>query len=133
MNNLSKQFLLIDDDPVSNFLLRKVLEKNLTGAQVKDFLEPELALKYIEAEATALPTERKTTIFLDINMPTLTGWEFLDAFDAFSNKVKDHFSIYILSSSIDPADIQRAQMNPLVIRLIQKPLKKEFLLENFAR
>lgn len=132
MANNTTLFILVDDDPINNLLLKKALEKNLSGAEVKDFLEPELALKYIVTEFEHNQNEGRKIIFLDINMPTLSGWEFLDVFDQFSVQIKHQFNIYILSSTIDPADIQRAKNNPLVVDFIEKPLKKEFLLKTFC-
>jgi CheY-like chemotaxis protein len=132
MANNTTLFILVDDDPINNLLLKKALEKNLSGAEVKDFLEPELALKYIATEFEHNQNEGRKIIFLDINMPTLSGWEFLEAFDQFSVQIKHQFNIYILSSTIDPADIQRAKNNTLVVDFIEKPLKKEFLLKTFC-
>ncbi|MCM4162676.1 MULTISPECIES: response regulator [unclassified Arenibacter] len=132
MTNLYKLFILVDDDPLSNLLLKKVIEKNLEGAEVKDFNIPEIALDYIETDLEHHPFEEKITLFLDINMPTLTGWEFLEKFETFKKPIKNQFNIYILSSSIDPADIQCAQLNPLVLDFIEKPINKDFLIKTFS-
>ena len=132
MTNLNKLFILVDDDPLSNLLLKKVIEKNLEGAEVKDFNIPEIALEYIETDLEHSPFEKKITLFLDINMPTLTGWEFLEKFETFKKPIKNQFNIYILSSSIDPVDIEYAQLNPLVIDFIEKPINKDFLIKTFS-
>lgn len=132
MTNLNKLFILVDDDPLSNLLLKKVIEKNLEGAEVKDFNIPEIALEYIETDLEHNPFEKKITLFLDINMPTLTGWEFLEKFETFKAPIKNQFNIYILSSSIDPVDIEYAQLNPLVIDFIEKPINKDFLIKTFS-
>lgn len=78
-----------------------------------------------------LSPESEITLFLDINMPTITGWEFLEKFQEFTDSVKNQFNIYMLSSSIDPSDIQRAKLNPLVIDFIEKPLSKAILADIF--
>jgi CheY-like chemotaxis protein len=127
----AKRFLIIDDDPLSNLLSKKVLE--LFGeVEIIDFVVPELALEFILNEFEHQPSEEKTTLFLDINMPTLTGWEFLDKFKTFAEPIKNQFNIYMLSSSIDPADIERSKLNPLVIDFIEKPLNKVILTEIFG-
>jgi CheY-like chemotaxis protein len=131
MTNLSKLFILVDDDPLSNLLLKKVIEKNLDGAVAQDFITPELALKYIETQFVHTQLQEKITLFLDINMPTITGWEFLDEFERFEAHIKNQFQIYILSSSIDPADIQRAKLNPYVKDFVEKPINKDFLVRTF--
>ncbi|MEP7170076.1 MAG: response regulator, partial [Bacteroidota bacterium] len=65
-------------------------------------------------------------------MPSMTGWEFLEKFDAFKEPLKNQFHIYIFSSSIDPRDIQQAKANPLVVDFIEKPLNKKTLLRLFG-
>lgn len=66
-------------------------------------------------------------------MPTLSGWEFLQSFSTFPHSIKKQFDIYMLSSSIDPADIERAKLNPLVIDFIEKPMNREVLEQLFGR
>ncbi|UPQ77996.1 response regulator [Flavobacterium azooxidireducens] len=132
MAKLAKQFIIVDDDHFSNLLSKIVLGKLFEEVEVKDFLVPELALDYIKAEFEYHQSAEKTTLFLDINMPTLSGWEFLNMFDKLSEAVKNNFQIYMLSSSIDPADIQRAKQNPLVIDFIEKPLNKAVLMQLFG-
>ncbi len=131
MINEAKRFILVDDDPLTNLLTKKIIERNLGEVEVKDFDIPELALEYIETEFDNKQSNGKTVLFLDINMPTLTGWEFLAKYETFPTPIKDQFNIYILSSSIDPADVQRAKLNPLVIDFIEKPIKIDFLLNTF--
>lgn len=131
MKNIAKRFILVDDDQLSNFLSARVIKKNLGEVEVKDFVIPELALEYIEAEFTDKASDGKITLFLDINMPTLTGWEFLDKFNTLTESIKNQFNIYMLSSSVDPADIRRAKQNPLVIDFIEKPINKDFLIKTF--
>lgn len=132
MADFLKRFILVDDDPLTNLLAKKILEKNLGEVEVRDFLIPELALEYIETEFENKVLEGKTTLFLDINMPSLTGWEFLDKFEKFTDAIKNQFNIYMLSSSVDPTDMQRAKQNPLVIDFIEKPINKASLLERFG-
>jgi CheY-like chemotaxis protein len=67
------------------------------------------------------------TLFLDINMPTMTGWEFLDEFKELPETIRKKFIIYVLSSSVDSKDLEKASENELVKNYIQKPLRKESL------
>lgn len=133
MTDSNLLFILVDDDPINNLLSKRAISKNLVGAKVIDFLAPEMALNYIENDFGLHSFEERIIILLDINMPTLTGWDFLDLFNKFATSHKDKFSIYILSSSVDPSDIQRAKLNPLVHDFIEKPLNKEFLLKTFTK
>jgi CheY-like chemotaxis protein len=127
-----KQFILVDDDDLCNLLTRMTIERNFRGSKVTDFLVPELALTHIEAEFSNNTGNEKVIVFLDINMPTMSGWEFLGAFDKFPTKIKEQFRIYVLSSSIDPADTERAKLNPHVVDFIEKPVSVELLSKMIA-
>jgi len=132
MTKTAKRFILVDDDPLNNFLSKLAIQKTLGNVEVNDFSIPELALEYIETEFKDNQMEEKTTLFLDINMPTLTGWEFLDKLDTFIESIKNQLTIYILSSTVNPSDYERATTNPLVIDIIEKPLNKTVLIKIFG-
>ncbi len=126
-----KRFLLVDDDPLNNYLTKMILKKAFTDAHVDDFTIPEDGLKFIKQEPSHHPPDGKTTLFLDINMPSISGWEFLEAFDLFDAFIKEQYDIYILSSSINLGDINAAKANPLVIDFLEKPLNKDMLSKIF--
>jgi len=122
---IPQRFLLIDDDPFNNRLCTMALNKTFESPDVIAFTVPETAIEYIEDEYSKHPV--KTVLFLDINMPSLSGWDVLDKLKDSSNNVKDNFTIFILSSSIDPMDKQQAADNPMVTGYLEKPLTKERL------
>jgi CheY-like chemotaxis protein len=132
MTTPPKQFLLVDDDPTNNLLSKMIIKRALGDVNIKDFLASDEALTYIQTEFEHNPSKAEVTLFLDINMPSINGWEFLEQFNTFSDKLKKQFSIYILSSSIDPTDINRAKLNPLVVDFIEKPLNKTLLTQMFG-
>lgn len=110
---------LVDDDPINNLINKRLLSKTGISHHIKEFLGGEDALASLKdvQEADHL------LIFLDINMPVLNGWEFL-------NKYLEHFPnrkdrIIILSSSIDFQDRQRAQEYQIVSGFLEKPLTLE--------
>jgi hypothetical protein len=74
----------------------------------------------------------KIIVFLDINMPTMSGWEFLLKFEKYNETIKNQFDIFMFSSSINPADINRAKQDPMVIDFIEKPLEIEKLIKLFV-
>jgi two-component SAPR family response regulator len=120
------RFLIIDDDPSNNFLCEIMLKKTIAGMEIRTFLQPEIAVDFIKKEysnGNAVPT----ILFLDINMPVMTGWDFLETLEAFDDKIIQHFTIYIVSSSVDQMDKKRAVENPLVIDYIEKPVTVEKL------
>ncbi|MBK8364849.1 MAG: response regulator [Bacteroidetes bacterium] len=127
-----KQFLIVDDDPQNNSLSRMAIRKVLGNVPVKDFEVPETGLEYIGKDFETGSSDEKTVLLLDINMPTMTGWEFLEEFDKLNENIKMQFQIYMLSSSVDPSDIERATSNPLVTDFIEKPLNKEALERMFG-
>jgi len=131
MTKTERLFILVDDDPLNNLLSKLALQKTLGDVKIKDFITPELALEYIETEFAHNQLEEKTTLFIDINMPTQTGWEFLDRLHSLSESIKNQLNVYMLSSSVNPADSQRASTYPLVITILEKPLNKRIIAKMF--
>ncbi|MGV8814712.1 MAG: response regulator [Gelidibacter sp.] len=124
MTETPKRFLIIDDDPLNNFITKTVLIKLFGEIHINNFTIPEDGLDYITSKPEWNPSYGKTIIFLDINMPTLSGWEFLEIFEHFEATVKEQYIIYVLSSSVNHSDIQCAKAHHLVIGYIEKPLNR---------
>ncbi|MEJ7586395.1 MAG: response regulator [Ferruginibacter sp.] len=119
-------FIIIDDDSTNNLLCSIVIEDVMDSAKIKAFQYAEKGLNYIKTEYANLVNP--TILFLDINMPTWSGWDFLEQFEEIDAYIKDQFKIYMLSSSLDPGDQQRALANKYVRDYIEKPLSEEALL-----
>ena len=134
MAQITSKFLLVDDDPINNFMSTRALKKYFGEVQIDDFTIPEDGLVFINSGSfnVSSETDGKTTLFLDINMPSISGWEFLDAFKLFEAAIKEQFNIYILTSSVDHNDIEKAKENPLVIDFIEKPLNNASLIKLFG-
>jgi len=115
-------FIVIDDDILNNTLCRYIMEKAEPKLHVQTFTIPENGFNFIVNEYSK--TERKipTVLLLDINMPSWSGWEFLDNFDKLDPKIKEQIKIYMFSSSVDPIDKERALKNRNVVDYIHKPL-----------
>ncbi len=127
MAEMIKRFLLVDDDPINNYLSKIIIKKSFEEVHITDFTIPEDALDFIESVANDHPSGEKIAIFLDINMPTMSGWEFLEAFELFDVSIKEQYHIYILSSTINHNDINLAKENCLVIDFLEKPLNQSML------
>lgn len=129
METLANQptFLAIDDDYLNNKICQILITKAVINADVKTFTVPEDGLKFI-ASGYDGSSPKLTILLLDINMPTMTGWEFLAEFEKFDPIIKNCFKIYILSSSIDERDMERAKLNKNVVGYIQKPLRTDKIL-----
>ncbi len=116
--------MCVDDDPIVLMLNELVLREHAFCNELIKIDSAELALEYFKAQ-TQKPLAQAVLpniIFLDINMPTMDGWgfltEFAESFQEFHSKV----SIVILSSSVNPADIEKANKHPLVIGFMPKPI-----------
>jgi len=124
-----RRFLLIDDDPSNNLICKIIIQRTLEGQEVLEFTNPEKALEYIEQEYTKAPVP--TIILLDINMPELSGWEVLEIMKGYSDEVMANFKIYILSSSVDNSDYEKATNDPRIIAYLTKPLVAQKLKEAY--
>ncbi len=129
MINPTPQFLLIDDDAVNNFITRTIIKKAFQEVDIMEFTQPELGIQFLKDFQGNGPISGETFLLLDINMPMMTGWDFLKKFNELPPKYTQHFKIYILTSSINPNDLELANQNPHVIDLIQKPFSKSKLLK----
>lgn len=116
------QFIIIDDDTVNNFLCQRVIQVLFPNTLIKFFTQPEIALTKIVEEYQGGYEKESIVIFLDINMPQLDGWTFLEKFKMLGDQIQEQFLIYLLSSSIDQSDREKAVANPKVAGFISKPL-----------
>ena len=119
VNNLQR-ILLIDDDAGNNTVSRIFLKRVVLETEIVAFTEPEKGLQYISSEYIVKPV--KTILLLDINMPVLSGWDVLEKFSRMPDAIKKYFTIFILTSSINIEDKQRAAAHPLVNAYIEKPM-----------
>ncbi|MFO7822772.1 MAG: response regulator [Cyclobacterium sp.] len=111
------KIVLIDDDPISIFVTEKLIQRNIMEpCKVFSFDNAMDALKDIYHI-------KPHYLFLDLNMPEMTGWDFLEVF----NPVKEDPEIYILSSSVDERDIMKANQYQKVKKYLSKPLIKQYI------
>lgn len=109
-----KNVYLIDDQPIANFIARKLLELEGFKGDIKEFTDARQALEELVKDEDAL-------IFLDLNMPGMNGWEFLEEIKA-RNLQQD---IIVLTSSTSKCDQERTKQYPFVIKYMVKPMTKE--------
>jgi CheY-like chemotaxis protein len=119
-------FVLIDDDHVSNMLAKNIIRRNFEATEFSVFTEPEEALRFLETITTPV------VVLLDINMPTLSGWDVLDKIELFPKQTIDMLKIYIVSSSIDIDDHERASRSHLVLGYLEKPITTAQISEHFS-
>jgi len=114
-------FLLIDDDEVFNYLNKKSVTKSEHSKDVEIFLSAANALEYLH-ELIKSKKEFPDIILLDISMPVMNGFDFLEAFEKLPAKFKTKTSIYMLSSSMNDEDVKSAGNFTSVIGYLCKPL-----------
>ncbi|MCG9880445.1 MAG: response regulator [Bacteroidia bacterium] len=126
-----KNVMLVDDDDVTLMICKLRLKKSGFTEEVLSFENGEDAIKYFENQMLLPENERVAPelIFLDINMPVMNGWEFLDAFEEKYIQSFPHTKIKILSSSVDPKDEEKAHSNKRILGFVTKPLTNDNLLE----
>lgn len=115
------RIMIVDDDPINNTICKHLINRLLPELDVKSFTEPAKALEFISVEYhedSSIPT----VLLLDINMPEISGWDFLELFKDFSPFVHKQFTINILSSSVDIRDKDRATAIPFISNFLSKPL-----------
>ncbi|MFQ3296784.1 MAG: CheY-like chemotaxis protein [Polaribacter sp.] len=123
---ISKQRMIsiIDDDKIYQFMLTRIINDNKLADRIISFSDGEEAIHYLNehcANAENIPN----IIFLDVNMPIMDGWQFMKEYANIKVKIKKKIVIFMLSSSINPIDIQRAQQISEISDYIVKPIKLE--------
>ncbi|MFN3754371.1 response regulator [Flavobacterium sp.] len=126
------KILCVDDDAITLMLCKKVIERVAFANEVHTAKNGEEAIQYFNNLATKYHNDLNLTypklIFLDLNMPIMNGWEFLDNY--LQNSYQDLFKeakFIVLSSTIDPQDVIKAKSYPMVVDFLSKPITKEML------
>jgi CheY-like chemotaxis protein len=122
----------VDDDAITLMLCKKVIERVSFAHEVLTAKNGEEAILYFNELAPQYLADPSLSYpkltFLDLNMPIMNGWEFLDHY--LENDYQDLFKeakFIVLSSTIDPQDVVKAKNYPMVIDFLSKPITKEML------
>jgi CheY-like chemotaxis protein len=122
-----KTCLLIDDNYIDNFVTRKILESGNFVEEIVVRQSPGDAIEALKIGAVV-----PDVIFLDIRMPMMSGFEFLEEYDKLSIANKENIKIYMLSSSLDPTDMKQSVLNKYISNYIHKPITYKALDDLFA-
>ncbi len=113
---------IIDDDQISIFFTERSILMGGHQVTIQTFLSAEKALELL---LKVEPDELPDIIFLDLNMPTMDGWEFLESFKQLPQvRTSEKCQIYILTSSLDTSDINKAEEDIFVKGFIHKPIDR---------
>ena len=116
---MTYRLLQIDDDPVILFLHNKLLSK-YTNSKIEQFKNGKLVLDYILQNKDP---NKHFMLLLDINMPVMNGWEFMDEISNY--ELINDIKVIILTSSADNTDFEKSKTYPKIVNFIQKPLTRE--------
>lgn len=111
----------VDDDSVYQFTASRTLKATHMAHEILQFQNGNEALAFLR-DAASKSQPVPDIIFLDINMPIKDGWGFLDEFQQLKARIGKDIKIYMVSSSIDPRDRNRARNFPEVTDYMEKPI-----------
>lgn len=126
LNPKFKNVMIIDDSEIDIFITSRLIVKHSFAENILKYNDANEALKFLienQNDTSALPE----IILLDIMMPLMTGFEFMEIYDQLEYKIKNHCKVYIVSSSINYKDINAANDDPNVIDFHMKPVNSNFL------
>ena len=118
--------MLVDDNELDNFINKKLVEADSFAGSVTIHTSAKSALSWLK-EKEATPEQAPDLIFLDIMMPEMDGFEFLNEFEKLSEPLKSKCKIVMLSTSDSFKDLNRANQNKYVKRFLNKPLNAQVL------
>jgi len=129
-SSLYKAVLLVDDNEIDNLINQKMIEaagiteKIFINTSAKSALEFLKNLGILENDGKDFLPD---LLFLDIDMPLMDGYQFLDEFGKLKEEIRKKMTIIMLTSSINPHDERAAKKYPFVKKFLHKPLTKEML------
>lgn len=123
--------MLVDDNEIDNFINEKLIKAYHFAENVYVHTSTKSALEYlrnIEVTLNDLPAALiPSHILLDINMPILDGFHFLDEFEKFNAELINRIKIVMLTTSLNPLDIEKSRNYKHVVKFIHKPLTEQEL------
>ncbi|EPG75546.1 response regulator receiver domain protein [Leptospira fainei serovar Hurstbridge str. BUT 6] len=125
-----ERILLIDDDEMANFIHQRAIKKLELDVQVDVAHDGVVALDILKSNRSP------NLIFLDIRMPRMDGWEFLEEYRKLNSNEKERIIILMLTTSLNPDDQERSQKFEEISLYINKPLspeKLETIIEQFFK
>jgi len=115
---------IIDDDTIYQFILTSIINKNKLAKNILSFSDGERAIEYLtnnKMKKEKIPD----ILFLDVNMPIMDGWMFIEEYAAIKKDITKKITVFMLSSSVNPIDIERAGEISEISKYIIKPIKFE--------
>jgi CheY-like chemotaxis protein len=115
---------LIDDDNIYQYTARVILESTGLAKEIRSFYNGSEAIAYFRDEKNMQADTLPDVIFVDINMPVMNGWEFLEEYHKFCAMLPKNIAVYVVSSSIDSNDMQKSRSYRAVNDYLVKPVNR---------
>lgn len=123
---MNKTVLIVDDDPIVRLIIKNMIHNMDRSVNCHQCVNGEVGLTVLE---TLQNSTDIIVVLLDINMPVLNGWGFLDGLQKINLDSFNKFQLYIVTSSIDESDKIKAQSYPVIKKFYHKPLSKQDITE----
>lgn len=120
------EFIIVDDSVFDQFTQEKLLLKSGLTETVTTFGSAQQAIDYLRDQGTDIA---ETVILLDLQMPGINGFEFTEQYGLLPDALRKRIRLFMISSTVDISDIEQAEANPHIIRLLSKPLEIPLLRE----
>ncbi|WP_339810537.1 response regulator [uncultured Imperialibacter sp.] len=127
MHRKLKNILLVDDDHSTNLINKMVIQKAEVADNITIRLNGKEAMEYLSADALNDGLTPPDLIFLDINMPVMDGWTFLERYRGLRADQKSDIVLVMLTTSLNPDDRSRAESEPIISGFRTKPLSIEMV------
>lgn len=128
MDEKVQSILLIDDDDINNFLSEELIALYWPSAKVSAIMYVEEAIKALTKKIKSQET-LPDVILVDLNMPILNGWDFVEAFEKFDPEATKNTRIFIYSSSVYYKDIEKSKQYTCVKKFYSKPITQQQVVE----
>ena len=126
MTQKKLHFIVIDDSKLDCFIAEKIIRNTGMNDTIMSFTEAKDALEHIK-KAPYAHDNTKTILIVDIQMPLMNGFEFVEAFEKLPQEIQNNYIIYVLSSSINENDLNKVRSYRSVKHFLNKPLTSNTL------
>ncbi|MHB1176773.1 MAG: response regulator [Daejeonella sp.] len=119
-------FIIIDDSQLDCFIGEKIIQNSGTLSSVRSYCQATEVLEMIK-NSDAKAVDAITIVIVDIQMPVMNGFQFVEAFEKLPEEIQSNYAIFMFSSSINDNDKNRMENHPCIRKFYGKPISKEIV------